>query len=675
MNSLKFIRFIFYLFVFLVCSSPLKAQLFEEFPQTWNYAVEIDGILCGYSESTLSEQNVDGLPLWILDDDILVKMAALGGGVDMTIKNHYEIQAETTDLLSVEHSIATSAELYAFSKFEDGKVYHTSIKGRELEEIELPEDVIIENSLTYPHLMKDFILGNEEEKSYAVYDDMRGNVATKIYRRVGAETIELAGKTYETIILDEANQSIGVTTRTWFDKTTSFPLKINISNRVIYLADKSVKKKIQVVNMDNVLFARVGEIIPNVQDIAYLNVEAKIESGGETIDVAQLNFPGQVFVGTVVDNFIDGVFEIEPVRYQGENALPFPPNIQNEALIKYLEAEPLIESDDPILMDEAKNITKGARDSWEASIMLSKWVAENIRGAVPGGTSAINTYNTREGECGSHSRLLAAFCRAVGIPSRLSVGCMYSPYLGGSFGQHAWTEVYMGDAGWIAIDATAFEYDYIDAGHIRLGEKASFNPREMKILEYRMKGGDDQLVENSNPFESYIGKYKLAEANRIFEVIYQAGNLAVDIPGQTVLSLNDPDESGIFYPKMTRQVNFSFIKDDVGIPKTMKLQQLVALQKKEAAPEKEMKKAPEALKDLIGNYQLSQPQATFRVFVEDGRLMVNDPLSKSVITLYKQENSQRWIDEFERNEILFDRNPAGVVTGMTIFINVYLDKI
>jgi hypothetical protein len=158
-------------------------------------------------------------------------------------------------------------------------------------------------------------------------------------------------------------------------------------------------------------------------------------------------------------------------------------------------------------------------------------------------------------------------------------------------------------------------------------------------------------------------------------VIYQGGSLAVDIPGQTVLSLNDPDEAGVLYPKMSRQINFSFIKDDAGLVKTMKLQQLVALQKKEAAPEKEMKKAPEALKELIGNYQLSQPQATFRVYVEDGKLMVNDPLSNSVITLYKQENSQRWIDEFERNEILFDRNPAGVVTGMTIFVNVFLDKI
>jgi len=161
-----------------------------------------------------------------------------------------------------------------------------------------------------------------------------------------------------------------------------------------------------------------------------------------------------------------------------------------EELERYLKPENLIESNDPVLVDKAHEITAGSSDSWEAVKKLSKLVAENIEGAVPGGTSAINTYKTRQGECGSHSRLLAAFCRAVGIPSRLSVGCMYSSLYGGSFGQHAWTEVYMGDAGWIPVDATINEFDYIDSGHIRLGERASFHPKEIDILYYKTDSGE-----------------------------------------------------------------------------------------------------------------------------------------------------------------------------------------
>jgi hypothetical protein len=43
----------------------------------------------------------------------------------------------------------------------------------------------------------------------------------------------------------------------------------------------------------------------------------------------------------------------------------------------------------------------------------------------------------------------------------------------------------MGDAGWITVDSTVKEIDYVDSGHIRLGTQAAFNPVEMEILDYK----------------------------------------------------------------------------------------------------------------------------------------------------------------------------------------------
>jgi transglutaminase-like putative cysteine protease len=231
----------------------------------------------------------------------------------------------------------------------------------------------------------------------------------------------------------------------------------------------------------------VNKIIPDFQKLTYMKVNAHIESFGETITVESLNSPGQKFTGTVTENVVKGEFELEPLNYDGTDAPAFPPNFKDDKdLQKYLEPEKLIESDDPELIAQAQRITSGAKDSWEAVKRLSRWVAENIEGAIPGGTSAINTYKTRQGECGSHSRLLAAFCRSVGIPARLSVGCIYTTHYQGSFGQHAWNEVYMGKAGWIPVDATIYEIDHIDAGHIRLGESTTFQPKEMEILDYKV---------------------------------------------------------------------------------------------------------------------------------------------------------------------------------------------
>ncbi len=87
----------------------------------------------------------------------------------------------------------------------------------------------------------------------------------------------------------------------------------------------------------------------------------------------------------------------------------------------------------------------------------------------------------------------------------------------------------MGDAGWIAVDATANEIDFVDAGHIRLGELSSFLPQEMEILEYRLENTDGNTISRIVP-ESYndlIGEYTLLENNKIFTVLFQDGSLAV----------------------------------------------------------------------------------------------------------------------------------------------------
>lgn len=647
-------------------------QSFKDLPKSWNNAVEIGGVLCGFSESELTTIERDGKELLSLNEEVLVKQSALGGKVDLIITNSALIEPASQLPVFVEQRFKTTAEIYSSAKFSNGVAYFTSVEGGETKEVQLPDDVVLENTLSYPHLMKDFILGNEKEKKYRVFDNQKGEIITKSYTRVGEEKLELAGANFNTIILEEFNQNSGMTTKIWLNKENSFPLKINVSNRLIYLADKSAKKRIQVANLDNILYASVNKIISKVHDISYMKVEATISSGGEWITPESLNFPGQKFEGTVTKNLIEGVFEIEKQNYKGDNAPAFPQKIEGEELKKYLEPERLIESDHPVLIKEAQQITMDSKDSWEAAVSLSKWVGENIRGAIPGGTSAINTYNIREGECGSHSRLLAAFCRAVGIPARLSIGCMYISYMGGCFYQHAWTEVYMGEAGWVAVDATAHEFSFVDAGHIRLGEETSFNPKEMKILEYRM-GNESATAEVPEEWQKYIGKYKHKQRNNTFEILYQEGTLAVDIPGSQVLALNPPDENGILYPKMTRQLSFSFINNIYGNISQMKLQQEVPLSRKSDLNNVE-ENVPAEIKPLLGNYWLAPVQAEFKVFYEDGVLAVNDPMAKKVIKLPEQNANGLWKDEFNKNEIGFEENGKGEVTRMVIYSNVFMEK-
>ncbi len=91
-------------------------------------------------------------------------------------------------------------------------------------------------------------------------------------------------------------------------------------------------------------------------------------ASGAPVTAESLNVPGQKFTGTVHENQIDGIFEIEHSRYDGANAPPFPPDFSgNESLRRYIEPGMFCESDDPVLAEKSREITAGSKDSWEAS--------------------------------------------------------------------------------------------------------------------------------------------------------------------------------------------------------------------------------------------------------------------------------------------------------------------
>jgi hypothetical protein len=255
----------------------------------------------------------------------------------------------------------------------------------------------------------------------------------------------------------------------------------------MYLADAGVSQRIQRASIDSMILATVDARIEDVQQISYMKVRATVRSHGELLTAEGLNVSGQRFEGTVDKNLVDGIFEIEHARYDGHDAPPFPPDFgEVEDLRPYLGREFLIEVDDPVLVGQARKLTEGAEDSWDAVRRLADWVGREIEGAIVLG-SARQVYDSRKGECAGHTRLFTAFARAVGIPARLVSGGAYTGIQGGSFGQHVWSEVWMGEkVGWVPLDTTFREPDFVDSGHIRLGVMTGFQPESIEVLDYRV---------------------------------------------------------------------------------------------------------------------------------------------------------------------------------------------
>ena len=71
-----------------------------------------------------------------------------------------------------------------------------------------------------------------------------------------------------------------------------------------------------------------------------------------------------------------------------------------------------------------------------------------------------------EGDCTEYAVLLAALCRARGIPARVAIGLVYVSAAQG-FAYHMWNEVWV-DGRWMPLDATIAQ-GHIGAAHLKLG--------------------------------------------------------------------------------------------------------------------------------------------------------------------------------------------------------------
>ena len=128
-----------------------------------------------------------------------------------------------------------------------------------------------------------------------------------------------------------------------------------------------------------------------------------------------------------------------------------------------LEAQPLIQSDDPRIQDEARRaVGRWLRNPKEAAGRLTtrvdRMLSKSVTFSIP---SALQVLDSRQGDCNEHTVLYVAMARALGLPARTAVGLVY---LDGSFFYHAWPEVWLGE--WVAVDPTFGQYP-ADASHIR----------------------------------------------------------------------------------------------------------------------------------------------------------------------------------------------------------------
>ncbi len=128
-----------------------------------------------------------------------------------------------------------------------------------------------------------------------------------------------------------------------------------------------------------------------------------------------------------------------------------------------------IQSDDPLIIADAKKVVGDEKDPWRVAVALERFVSREMTN--PGYRQAFATASeaarNHEGDCKAHAVLLAALCRARAVPARVAIGLVYVEERQ-AFMYHMWTEVYV-EGRWAPLDATRANGG-IGAAHLKLGQ-------------------------------------------------------------------------------------------------------------------------------------------------------------------------------------------------------------
>ena len=145
---------------------------------------------------------------------------------------------------------------------------------------------------------------------------------------------------------------------------------------------------------------------------------------------------------------------------------------------KYLEDSAQVQARHPLIRALARELAGDNRNVWQVAKDINRWVHRNLAKELVDTVTALDALHERRGECQSHTYLFTALARAVGIPTRIVNGLVYSKEYSG-FLYHAWPEVYVGE--WRALDPT-FGQDVVDATHIKLTEGTQEGP--FRLMEF-----------------------------------------------------------------------------------------------------------------------------------------------------------------------------------------------
>ena len=212
-----------------------------------------------------------------------------------------------------------------------------------------------------------------------------------------------------------------------------------------------------------------------------------------------------------------------------------------------------------------------------------------------------------------------------------------------------------------------------DLGFVLLTNAAAspLPPQVVTVVWDTLLGEEPADGDATEDYEPYVGKY-IANFGQfqdtVFTVLVQNNRLAVDVPGQQVFELKEPDEAGKWYFVISSDVAVSFERDENDNVIGMKMYQAgmtfdLPREGVEIAPEIPL----DQLQKYLGSYRSEDLQITVEVLIQNNRLAIDVP-GQMVYELYPPDENDKWAFRVTPDiSVSFNETATGQVDSLTMY--------
>ena len=174
--------------------------------------------------------------------------------------------------------------------------------------------------------------------------------------------------------------------------------------------------------------------------------------------------------------------------------------------------------------------------------------------------------------------------------------------------------------------------------------------------------GELEAESDAIDYRPYLGKYVAnlgAFKDAEFTVLVQYNRLAIDMAGQTVVELKDPDEEGKWYFAVSDTIAVSFKRNDAGDVTTLKWHESgLTFELPRAGVEVPVEIPLDELQKYLGSYR--SEDVDLKVVIQNNRLAIDVP-GQMVFELYPPDEEGRWVFRaIDEMAVEFNESDAGI---------------